>query len=906
MTVIAEYIDAITDDGGVSRIDWAWIEFRLGPRVVNDTSFWQGKRDAQFAEYMEEIRPLLMNQMAGGRKWYSPCVYNVGYGPITMPGESYYTPSTSINWTLNPPPIKVDFFTENKGYGVDWQTNFQYDRDDALNEIFEDLAMERHPNVELTPESTSITSAGSRTQVWIEDPANDDERSDLVNEIRRLRFADDLSHLSDRVLTSFVYLCILFGAERIINLGEGNTLSNLFYHVSRTDGTISTQSHRTQLSVPGQDEFFNDSHIGNSIRIALDLSVGPGTETRAFYVRNHLAILGDEIPNGTNYDFEMYKSKFQIANSLTDGFTNENLQPDDNNLVDALQECAIYINESEYDVHTILWSRARPTGVNCGMFLINCDDDLNIDPVLVEQATATIPSHTADGAGNYPLTEYQYTTNMIALQDNHYRSPSEDDPNNAEETGATPQDRLNAATLTVRLHYAVHSTGRKTVEVGGNEYTFVWTDYLGFAWVLSNTISDIDSDGNDIAGNAPPDFLPPLLPLAQVRTLTGGTGVVNGFMTQATNANSVPCRSTGCGYCRRNGIQIKNYGKMYDGWSTNSDNIGRRNAADVIQHGQPPEDGPSAITWHWTAGWNVYGNSDSANGSLGPDSSCRRSYASAHYSVGRSFDRVMHDTRVNSRREGTVQLVSLDNRSGHSGGGTGTNGARYVNGAAYANSTHAGRRASVGVEVTYIANARPMVEARRHTNTYSDPWVDVIPHRRRSDHDTLPIWPLEQIAMCINVGSEILERWDVEVLGPRQHHGHYDIEPFNKYDPLGFPYARVLRALYPDQIIPDVWGIFWETWSSRARALENLGYTDAVAGEGRNLWNNNSTNDVQLSAFKTDRNAVRTTVNSNAAGAHLANTGHALRVDTREPIWCTFTCWEIHDARLSGWSRPGN
>ena len=107
-------------------------------------------------------------------------------------------------------------------------------------------------------------------------------------------------------------------------------------------------------------------------------------------------------------------------------------------------------------------------------------------------------------------------------------------------------------------------------------------------------------------------------------------------------------------------------------------------------------------------------------------------------------------------------------------------------------------------------------------------------------------------------------------------------------------------------IIPDVWGIFWESWSSRSRALENLGYTDAVAGEGSNLWNRNSINHVQLTAFKNDRNAVRTTVDPNAVGAHLANTGHALFVDTRQPIWGTFTCWEIHDARLSGWSRPGN
>ena len=266
----------------------------------------------------------------------------------------------------------------------------------------------------------------------------------------------------------------------------------------------------------------------------------------------------------------------------------------------------------------------------------------------------------------------------------------------------------------------------------------------------------------------------------------------------------------------------------------------------------------------------------------------------------------MHNDRVNSRREGTVQLVSLDNRSGHSGSGAGTNGARYVNGAAYANATHQGRRASVGIEVTYIATVGTIEGARNHTNTYDDQWVDVVPHRPRSDHDTLPIWSLEQIAMCINVGSEILERWDAEVLGPRQHHGHYDINPYRKFDPIGFPYARVLRALYPDQIIPDVWGIFWESWSSRARALENLGYTDAVVGEERQLWNNNSINHLQLTAFKNDRNDVRRTVNSNAVGAHLANTGHDLLVDTREPIWCTFTCWEIHDARLSGWLRPGN
>jgi hypothetical protein len=160
------------------------------------------------------------------------------------------------------------------------------------------------------------------------------------------------------------------------------------------------------------------------------------------------------------------------------------------------------------------------------------------------------------------------------------------------------------------------------------------------------------------------------------------------------------------------------------------------------------------------------------------------------------------------------------------------------------------------------------------------PWKQIISHA----HGTKYITGIhgEQLAMCIFLARDIISTYDgIEV---RNHHGHYDLVPTNKTDPIGFPYARVLRAIYPDQIVPDIWSEFWPTLSSRENALSQLGYSPANVGA--NPWNDNGTYANELETFKTDRNAVNS-------------------VDKRvDRFWCTFTCWEIHDARLAGWRRP--
>jgi hypothetical protein len=133
----------------------------------------------------------------------------------------------------------------------------------------------------------------------------------------------------------------------------------------------------------------------------------------------------------------------------------------------------------------------------------------------------------------------------------------------------------------------------------------------------------------------------------------------------------------------------------------------------------------------------------------------------------------------------------------------------------------------------------------------------------------------------MHLSTVLVDEYDQ--IGIRDHHGHYDLVP-GKIDPCGFPYARVLRATYPDQIVPDIWSEFWPTLSSRENALSQLGYSPTNVGA--NPWNDNGTYANELETFKTDRNAVNS-------------------VDKRvDRFWCTFTCWEIHDARLAGWRRP--
>ena len=81
-------------------------------------------------------------------------------------------------------------------------------------------------------------------------------------------------------------------------------------------------------------------------------------------------------------------------------------------------------------------------------------------------------------------------------------------------------------------------------------------------------------------------------------------------------------------------------------------------------------------------------------------------------------------------------------------------------------------------------------------------------------------WTDEQVEMMIAVGRQIVERWPN--IGPRDHHGHHDLCPLYKLDPCGFPFARVLRGIYNDPTLPDVWTPFL-TVSQRQRAMVALG-----------------------------------------------------------------------------------
>jgi hypothetical protein len=86
--------------------------------------------------------------------------------------------------------------------------------------------------------------------------------------------------------------------------------------------------------------------------------------------------------------------------------------------------------------------------------------------------------------------------------------------------------------------------------------------------------------------------------------------------------------------------------------------------------------------------------------------------------------------------------------------------------------------------------------------------------------------------MMIAVGREIVARWPQ--IGPRDHHGHHDLCPTWKTDPAGFPFARVLRGIYGDPGLPDVWSATW-TAAGRRAALRRLGYaTHHVIDE--NVW----------------------------------------------------------------------
>ncbi|MDA8021261.1 MAG: N-acetylmuramoyl-L-alanine amidase [Thermoanaerobaculia bacterium] len=214
----------------------------------------------------------------------------------------------------------------------------------------------------------------------------------------------------------------------------------------------------------------------------------------------------------------------------------------------------------------------------------------------------------------------------------------------------------------------------------------------------------------------------------------------------------------------------------------------------AVDWGWAPSGGaPKAVTWHWTATADLA----RCDALIGGASAERQGRASAHYGIGRSFE------------EGIHRYVSLANRSWHAG----KNQTLRWDGRPMESEDDKGARTCIGVETVNVGFARDEFPADRD-------WISAasVDGRRRM---LVQPWTEEQVELMIAVGWEIIGRWPH--LGPRDHHGHHDLCPGYKLDVAGFPFARVLRGIYQDESIPDVWSGVWTPRGRRA-ALRQLRY----------------------------------------------------------------------------------
>lgn len=242
---------------------------------------------------------------------------------------------------------------------------------------------------------------------------------------------------------------------------------------------------------------------------------------------------------------------------------------------------------------------------------------------------------------------------------------------------------------------------------------------------------------------------------------------------------------------------------------------------------------PLGVTWHWTATWDL----KTCNKILGGATALRKGEASCHYGIGRSLS------------EGIAQYVSLDNRSWHAGAGQ----EKETDGRPLRSSRYKGSRATIGIETVHIGYTRkgvPALDDYRDVATQTGQTITVAP------------WTPEQIAMMIDVGKRIVERWPD--IGPRDHHGHHDICPGRKVDVAGFPFAAVLCGIYGEGTVPDVWTKYWSILE-RQRTLVKHGADIAIDGD----WGRMS--GAALLRFQKANGWIE------------------------DGLWDTFLCWNIFD-----------
>jgi N-acetyl-anhydromuramyl-L-alanine amidase AmpD len=243
------------------------------------------------------------------------------------------------------------------------------------------------------------------------------------------------------------------------------------------------------------------------------------------------------------------------------------------------------------------------------------------------------------------------------------------------------------------------------------------------------------------------------------------------------------------------------------------------------------------ITWHWTACSTLA----VCREVLGGAHAERKGNASAHYGIGRTF------------AEGIDRYVSIENRSWHAGinqtlswDGKATNGV----------ADRKGTRTTIGVETVSVGNGD--VNSPSHAD-----WI----RAAKPDGSVTAVqpWTEDQLTMIVEVGKEIVARFPNITV--RNHHGHHDLCPDYKTDVVGFPFARVLRDIYNDPSVPDVWTPLWMP-AQRQRVLIALGYDLGPAGADGH-WGAKS--QAALRQFQTD---------------------NGMLVDER---WTTFVCWKAYD-----------
>lgn len=246
---------------------------------------------------------------------------------------------------------------------------------------------------------------------------------------------------------------------------------------------------------------------------------------------------------------------------------------------------------------------------------------------------------------------------------------------------------------------------------------------------------------------------------------------------------------------------------------------------------------PVGITWHWT----VTEDLALCRRVLGGANAERRGEASAHFGIGRSF------------AEGVDRYVSIEDRSWHAG----INQTLQWDGKALTDGRFKGSRTTIGIETVSIGYARASVHAH-------DDWIEAAEPDGKHVMRVQP-WTSEQRAMMIAIGQEIVARWPH--IDFRDHHGHHDICPGYKQDVSGFPFAEVLRGIYPGKRIVDVWTPFWLP-VQRQETLLRLGYDLGSSGADGD-WGRLS--DAALRRFQREQGMVQ------------------------DGMWTTFVSWKVYD-----------